>query len=75
MSVNLADIRSKILYLQDAIEAATSAASYGKGDRQVSRQAIADLERSLSRARREERELVALANGATSPGTLSASWG
>ena len=74
MAYTLTDCRARIAELQEAISAATAAQSYGHGNKQVARQDIEALQRLLNNERRSERELVALANGATSPGSLSASW-
>jgi hypothetical protein len=73
-SLTLSEIQTKITAIRTDIEAAESAASYGKGDKQVSRQMIGSLQTQLNRYLRQERELTAAANGANNSGVITASW-
>ena len=73
-SLTLAQIQTKIAAIRTDIEAAESAASYGKGDKQVSRQMIGALQLQINRYLRQERELTAAASGASNGGVITASW-
>lgn len=73
-ALTLAEVQTKITDLRVNINAAESALSYGKGDKQLTRQTLASLQRQLNGYLRHERELTATANGATNAGTVTASW-
>ena len=73
-SLTLAEVQTKIAAIRTDIEAAESAASYGKGDKQVSRQMIGALQLQINRYLRQERELTAASNGANNAGAITASW-
>lgn len=73
-TLTLAEIQAKITELRTHIAAAEAAASYGKGDKQVTRQTLPMLRTQLNGYLRQERELTATANGATNAGIVTASW-
>ncbi len=64
-TLSLSDVQAKIAAARVDIEAAESAASYGKGDKQVTRQMIGALQMQLNRYLRHERELLAVSSGAS----------
>jgi len=73
-TLTLAEVQAKITAIRVDITAAESAASYGKGDKQVARQTLASLQRQLNGYLRHERELLATQSGATNSGVISPSW-
>lgn len=73
-SLTLSELSTKITAIRTDIEAAESANSYGKGDKQVTRQMIGSLQMQLNRYLRQERELTAVANGGNNAGVITASW-
>ena len=73
-ALTLAEVATKITDVRASIASAEVALSYGKGDKQATRQTLASLQRQLNGYLRHERELTAAANGANSPGVVTASW-
>ena len=73
-TLTLAEVQAKITELRTHIAAAEAAGSYGKGDRQVTRQTLPVLRNQLNTYLRHERELLAASSGATNPGIITASW-
>lgn len=73
-ALTLAEVQAKIAAIRVDIAAAESAASYGKGDKQVARQALPSLQRQLNSYLRHERELIATSSGASNSGIITASW-
>ena len=73
-TLSLADVQTRIASIRTQIEAAEVALSYGKGDKQVTRQSIGALQNQLNRYLRHERQLTAAANGANNAGVIVASF-
>ena len=73
-TLTLAEVQAKITGIREDIAAAESALTYGKGDKQVTRQTLPALQRQLNGYLRHERELSATSNGANNSGVISASW-
>lgn len=73
-ALTLAEVQANITDLRTHIASAEAALSYGKGDKQVTRQTLASLQRQLNGYLRHERELNAAASGANNSGAITASW-
>lgn len=73
-TLTLAELQTKIADLRINIASAESAASYGKGDKQLTRQTLPVLRNQLNIYLRHERELLAIAGGAKNAGVITASW-
>lgn len=73
-ALTAAELATKISELRDRITEAEIAASYGKGDKQLTRQTIGALQTQLNRYLRDYREVTARNSGAVNPGTITASW-
>lgn len=73
-ALTLAEVQANIASLRVNITAAEAALSYGKGDKQLTRQTLASLQRQLNGYLRHERELNAAASGANNAGIVTASW-
>jgi len=74
MSLTIAEIDARIASIRSNIEAAEYAVSYGKGDKQVARQSLIDLQNQLARYLRDKRQMVATAAGCHNPGIITASF-
>ena len=73
-ALTLAEVQANITALRLNIIAAESALSYGKGDKQLTRQALTSMQRQLNGYLRHERELNAAASGANNAGVVTAAW-
>ena len=73
MAVTLSEIRTKITETETAISRVKTAASYGKGDKNVQRESLEALNAELMRLRRDEQRLATPSN-ATNASVLTASW-
>lgn len=73
-ALTLSDVQTKITDLRTHIASAEAALSYGKGDKQATRQTLASLQRQLNGYLRHERELEAAASNANNSGAVIASW-
>lgn len=73
-ALTLAEVQANISDLRVNIASAEAALSYGKGDKQLTRQTLASLQRQLNGYLRHERELTAAASGANNSGVITAAW-
>ena len=73
-ALTLAEVQAKVTSIRLDIAAAESALNYGKGDKQLTRQTLASLQRQLNGYLRHERELSATASGAKNSRVVTASW-
>lgn len=73
-TLTLAEVQAKITAIRADITAAESALSYGKGDKQVTRQTLGALQMQLNRYLRHERQLLATASGANNAGVVTPLW-
>lgn len=73
-TLTLAEVQSSITTIRTQIAAAEVALSYGKGDKQVTRQSLGVLQNQLHRYLRHERELLATASGANNSGVVTPLW-
>lgn len=74
MAVTLTEIQTDIVNVKAAIDKVLTAQSYGKGDKNLQRVQLADLEKRLASLTRTEAQLTAAAAGATNPAVITASW-
>lgn len=70
----LSDLDERIDEIDRAIQAAVSGASYSIGGRTLTRQNIPELRDERTRLVRERKQVLAVRDGATSPGVAVASW-
>jgi len=73
-TLTLAEVQAKVTQIRIDIEAAEHALSYGKGDKQVTRQSLGVLQHQLNRYLRHERQLLATASGANNAGVITPLW-
>lgn len=70
----LSEVQAKITDVRTHIASAEAALSYGKGDKQATRQTLDSLQRQLNGYLRHERELEAASSSANNAGAVIASW-
>jgi len=70
----LAEKQAELADAKKALAAAEKVAAYSQGDRQQTRQSLADLEARVARLAREVGELTAAQNGASNPIIVTPSW-
>ena len=73
-TLTLAEVQTKITEIRAHIASAEAALSYGKGDKQVTRQSLGVLQNQLNRYLRHERQLLADASGANNSGVITPLW-
>ena len=74
MAQTLVGIQAKIVEVEAAITKVLNAQAYGKGDKNVQRAQLSELNSMLHSLRRDESAFEAKAAGATNGAILSASW-